>query len=566
MSDTSSPPSSSSTSSHDGWSSKSDASSPDSAHSDEPSIPEKTTSQIKSSAGEFFFVDPKDNGKTSSQFKQKQAFLMKRYHRERKQAAIQRLKTAKAAPVEKTVVLLNRPRLQDGARHVENNVVKDQPADDAEETVSSSTWVSTTYLSQGFKDPFDSYAVSITDSMHRYLNHFRIHGVGAAYPLNVTMMGQYLWRNIVTIPALVNIFCFFSARHVAMVESKAHGETQSVQTSIKSSFQYRGNVLKYLNDLMGDQDKAVAETTIYAIASFVTIESSMGNIDAVIAHQTGLRRIVRLLGGVEALPHMTLSKLYQCDVKGAVLRNTQPIFPMSTRFRSEICHETDIFQPNRPLPTPPALKDLGSRFTSAFWFASLDRRMRAYIKIVRRLTIYFENASLHPELGGLTDNDIFVVTEHQLLSLTFSTEKEKRLNEPLRLCLLLYLNLRIWHLQGLPILDSVVVSLQEHLASDLLYLHSVAPELTFWMLFMGGMASVGRGGTLHPWFLAQLLETKEFLGVGDWDQARGILTGFFYTEQPGVPSAEDLWIEALVAKQYEYLVPGGGKVGQVVST
>jgi hypothetical protein len=57
-----------------------------------------------------------------------------------------------------------------------------------------------------------------------------------------------------------------------MVESKAHGETSSVQTSIKSSFQYRGNVLKYLNDLMRDQDKAVAETTIYAIASFVTIE------------------------------------------------------------------------------------------------------------------------------------------------------------------------------------------------------------------------------------------------------------------------------------------------------
>jgi hypothetical protein len=41
------------------------------------------------------------------------------------------------------------------------------------------------------------------------------------------------------------------------------------------------------------------------------VQSSMGNIDAVIAHQTGLKRIVRLLGGVEALPHMTLSKLYQ---------------------------------------------------------------------------------------------------------------------------------------------------------------------------------------------------------------------------------------------------------------
>jgi hypothetical protein len=54
--------------------------------------------------------------------------------------------------------------------------------------------------------------------------------------------------------------------------------------------------------------------------------------------------------------------------------------------------------------------------------------------------------------------------------------------------------------------------------------------------------------------------------VRDWDQVRGILTGFFYTEQPGVPGAEDLWIEALVAKQYAYLVPGGGCLGQVLST
>ncbi|CEL10456.1 hypothetical protein ASPCAL13575 [Aspergillus calidoustus] len=555
MSDISSPPSSSTYSSQDGWSSKSEASSPDSAYSDQPSIPEKPTPECDSQPAEFFFVDPKDNGKTSSQFKQKQAFLMKRYHRERKQAAIQRLKTAKSDPSEKRVVLLNRPTLQP-ARQNKNKDLEERPSGDDEESVPSSSWVSTTYLSQGFKDPFDSYAVSMTDSMHRYLNHFRIHGVGAAYPLNVTMMGQYLWRNIVTIPALVNIFCFFSARHVAMIESKAHGETQSVQTSIKSSFQFRGNVLKYLNDLMRDPDNAVAETTIYAIASFVTIESSMGNVEAVMAHQTGLRRIVRLLGGVDALPHMTLSKLYQCDVKSAVLRNTQPIFPMSARFRSEICHESDIFQTNRPLPTPPALKDLGSRFTSSFWFASLDRRMRASIKIVRRLIIYFENASLHPELGVLTDNDIFVVTEHQLLSLTFSTADERRLNEPLRLCLLLYLNLRVWHLQGLPILDSVVVSLQEHLASELLYLHSVAPELTLWMLFMGGMASGGRGGTLHPWFLAQLLETGEFLGVRDWSEAMGIFAGFFYTDQPGVPSAEDLWIEALTAKQYSYLAPG----------
>jgi hypothetical protein len=188
MSDTSSPSSSFSASSHDGWSSRSDASSPDSTYSDQASVPGKTTSEIESQAGEFFFVDPMENGKISSQFKQKQAFLMKRYHRERKQAAIQRLKSAKAAPVGKTIVLLNRSRIQDGARYNSNNVVEDQPADDAEETVSSSSWVSTAYLSQGFKDPFDTYAVSMTDSMHRYLNHcmWNIHLTTLALSIEIT--------------------------------------------------------------------------------------------------------------------------------------------------------------------------------------------------------------------------------------------------------------------------------------------------------------------------------------------------------------------------------------------
>ncbi|KAJ0413614.1 hypothetical protein BJY00DRAFT_319611 [Aspergillus carlsbadensis] len=557
MADISSPASSLSNSSQDGWTSKSEASSPETAFSDPASVPGKNTPDADSATGQFFFVSPNDTGKRSAQFKQRQAFLMKRYHREKKQAAIQRLKSAKLAPPsEKSILLLNRPALK-ALGHATHNNPDERPINEVEEAASSSAWVTTTYLSQGFKDPFDCYAVPMTDSMHRYLDHFRIHGVGAAYPLNVTLMGQYLWRNIVTIPALVNIFCFFGARHTAMVKSKAQATADSVQTSINSSFQYRGNVLKYLNDLMRDPDSAVAETTIYAIASFVTIESSMGNVEAVEAHQNGLKRIVRLLGGVETLPHMTLSKLYQSDVKGAVLRNKPPIFPMSARFRSEICNQSDIFQPNRTLPPPPpALKDLGSRFTTSSWFSSLDRRLRACVNIFRRLIIYFENATLHPELGMLTDNDIFVVTEHQLLSLRFLADDEKRLNEPLRLCLLLYLNLRVWHLQGLPILDSVVVSLQEHLAAELLYLHSVAPEITLWMLFIGGMASSGRGGTLHPWFVAQLLETREFLGIRHWSEAREILAGFFYTDQPGVAGAEDLWNEALMAKEGSVIAPG----------
>lgn len=65
-----------------------------------------------------------------------------------------------------------------------------------------------------------------------------------------------------------------------MLESKAHGTSESVQMSISSSFQSRGNVLKFLNDVMGDPTNAIAETIIYATASFVTIEVCISYLDS----------------------------------------------------------------------------------------------------------------------------------------------------------------------------------------------------------------------------------------------------------------------------------------------
>jgi hypothetical protein len=169
--------------------------------------------------------------------------------------------------------------------------------------------------------------------------------------------------------------------------------------------------------------------------------------------------------------------------------------------------------------------------------------MRASIEIFRRLIPYFESANRHPELGTPTDNDLLVVTEHQLHSLSFIPE-DHNLNEPLRLSLIIYLNIRVWHLQNLPIMCCLAGPLRHILTRHLFSFQAIAPDLILWMLFLGGMAS--RGDELHSWFVIQLAQIASQLGVKDWKQARVILGEFFYTDQPGQTGAEDLWDEILL--------------------
>ncbi|KAJ4222578.1 hypothetical protein NW757_014413 [Fusarium falciforme] len=82
---------------------------------------------------------------------------------------------------------------------------------------------------------------------------------------------------------------------------------------MRDSLHLRGNTLKTLNDLLQDPTKAVAESTTLIVASLVAIEAVDANFGALEAHTKGLKRLIHLMGGIDALDHMTLSKIYQYD-------------------------------------------------------------------------------------------------------------------------------------------------------------------------------------------------------------------------------------------------------------
>ncbi|KAF9784171.1 hypothetical protein IL306_008263, partial [Fusarium sp. DS 682] len=371
----------------------------------------------------FLFIDAQaDNAKDSTVSKQKQAFLLKRYHREKKQASIDRLKAPK--PPSKLLPLLgylgpNHSAPENDKEHQEPENLHACPKQRA---MRSEMWSLKAYLSQGYVDPFSSYAVLMTDSMNMYFHHL-------------------------------------------------------IKKTMRDSLHLRGNTLKTLNDLLQDPTKAVAESTTLIVASLVAIEAVDANFEALEAHTKGLKRLIHLMGGLDALDHMTLSKIYQSAVKSAALKNSRPVFPMLAKFRSEILQESKVFQPGNHFKVPLALVPLGGRFTDAPWYKDLHPTMQAFIEVFRRLILYFEIATMQPEVVMPTDNDLFLVVEHQLLSISYTPEGDD-LNEPLRLSLLIYLNLRVWHFQTFPFMRYMVEALKQSLAPKLSHFQAAAPDLS----------------------------------------------------------------------------------------
>ncbi|KAL4865316.1 hypothetical protein BDV12DRAFT_188271 [Aspergillus spectabilis] len=571
-------------------SSDSARSSPFSDHSFSPELPYRTTTTpVADTQKTFLFIDSQaDIPENQALKKTKQTFLLKNYNRRKRQAAIDRLKLSKPSP--STRLRIEHPSASDPSNpeHSTSTGGEDHVYQHASESIESiaqnaatmsEMWSIRADVSQGYTDPFSSYGVDLTNSINLYLHHFRSRTMPACYPLDSTRMSMWWWQKATTQPALLRAFLFLAAGHQATLESASGISSRVVQKSMRDCLYLRGDTLKTLNNIMQDPVRAVAESTALAVASLVTIEAVNANFTALDAHFKGLKRLIHLTGGLEPLDHMYLSKLYQCDVKNAALHNSQPIFPIVPRWRTEILQHSRVFEitGHKELKTPKALITLGLSIFNAPWYTHLDLTMQSLLRIFSRVIIYYETVILSPALVMPADNDLFILFEHQLLSTaypaddtttanTIPTQNPKQkyhpLNEPLRLALLVYLNVRIWHLQPFAFMQHITESLKQSLLTHTCIpkLQSTSPELLFWILFIGGLAS--QGYTTHYWFVNHLIEVTRYLAVEGLDEARWVLGGFFYTEQPEERKAEEaLWNEVLAREAYRSIAPKPQLVG-----
>jgi hypothetical protein len=184
---------SSASSSPSGWSTASDPSSPESAVSYSSSsvsqaqtqtqtqpLPHRAkTARSQAKSKTFLWIDSQaDDGKGSTVRKQKQAFVVKKIHEERKKASIERLKATKPPPPVpgKPTPSLAAERsesiqgaITDGS---EGQDEEDIPRPSPEEAIAmAEAWSLMPYLSQGFKDPFNCYSIDMTSTMHMYLDY-----------------------------------------------------------------------------------------------------------------------------------------------------------------------------------------------------------------------------------------------------------------------------------------------------------------------------------------------------------------------------------------------------------
>ncbi|KAL3459582.1 hypothetical protein BJX64DRAFT_279095 [Aspergillus heterothallicus] len=523
-------------------------------------------------APDFLFVDyQEDKPDNRAIDKQKRVFAQRTHQRKKRQAAVERLKTS--THVFRQRLPLAYKSAADGAGRVVRG--DNQGGRDGEDTEPATAGADGTryfmqvalmkeflfqkpHLGQGFTDPFGTTAVPMNEFMNSYFHHLRNFTITQSYPLDTSRMSVWWWQKALAVPAIQLALLVSAASHQTAMNSLYNAPSQYLTRSIGEFYRLRGDTIKTLNGLLCNPGP-VAESTILIVAALRAIEAISGNFEGAAAHTKGLYSLIHLNGGLEALDHMTLSKIYHADIMCSVLTDTAPALPLTTRWRGEIRQEAHVFhsthdivaQLNNKPQIAAQLSVLGTSFFQAPWYTALDDSMKTFLRVSQRLIQYYEVAHLRPSIIVPTDNDLFVLLEHQLMSIRYpptvsDPSAPSLLNEPLRITLFIYLNMRIWHFQHFPVMQFMVSSLQNSLIVQISFevpaisqIIKTAPDALFWILVIGGMASQGHDS--HAWFVDHLADVSRYLGIREWSTARDVLSGFFYTEQPEEPGGDELW-------------------------
>ncbi|KAL3481542.1 hypothetical protein BJX99DRAFT_243560 [Aspergillus californicus] len=420
----------------------------------------------------------------------------------------------------------------------------------------------TTYPSQHYGNPFSSASMTMTATLSMYLHHYRVHVITSSYRSDAAR-GQNWWlQKVISSPALLQTCAFMAAGHKASLEASQGVSSQIIQKSVKDSIYYRIKSIQALNEALQDPVTAAAESTVLLVNALVTMEALNADFQALQPHIEGLITLIALMGGINTFDHSMLSALYQANIFVAALYNSTPLLPMLDSYSHKVLQESNLFEEDiqYACEVPTAIAYLGARFSKANapWYEELHSTMKSLLEMFRRLIQHLELGTLFPTLIPPTDNDLFVIIQHHMLSLNYKPNTYT-LNEPLRLSLLLYLYIRVVRFGNLPLVNQIVEHLKQSLGSPIAftYFQVIAPDLLFWILFMGGLAS--QGYSSHAWFVEHLVEVARGLGVEQWSrQARPLLGEFFYADQAGQSAGEDLWREVvgLVVDSSETWVSG----------
>ncbi|KAL3470432.1 hypothetical protein BJX99DRAFT_264239 [Aspergillus californicus] len=439
-----------------------------------------------SNAGKFMWVDRDKKSQDRDAFNAKQSFIRARYHRRKRETQLQNLKSSM-----RPFPTLSRLALpQEKAPLAPPLVVGQSPQ-------------------LGVVDSVLSVSLHTDQNVNLYFYHFQAHCSKSYLPL-FSDKTTWLLRTALSQPALLQIILSMSAFHRANGLLLRDANPRIVQRSANDALEQRGKGIRSLQQALAEQGELCSEGILMAVAHIIYIEGAEGNVGAVDAHMSGLKKIIDLLGGFDNLDYQMMTMVYCCDlVKGLIESPLE--FYISPKWECKVRQESVFLKDSDDCTT----SLLGSRFFNSAWSRNLHPGLKPVIQSFQKAIPVYESQRDGLSAGSIpSEHDYLVLFGHQLCSLGRDSPLDP-FQETLRLAIQVYTVIRMWNFKGMPCAEHTVSMLRRSLEKSFPAIQHMAPDLLFWILFMGGLGTNKRD--CYAWFLDHLSETARLLHIDDWD-------------------------------------------------
>ena len=221
-----------------------------------------------------------------------------------------------------------------------------------------------------------------------------------------------------------------------------------------------------------------------------------------------------------------------------LLKRAPPAFDLSARWVRKIQTEC-AFMTTCSLPS----SALGRQFFTSPWSQDFPTELRSIIEAFRQMIPLYESIAESDLRSSPYQNDHLLLLVHRLYSLPYICSLTP-LQDITRLAVLLYAVIRIWTFEGKPCIEVLLQTLQQGFEKTFTLLEDIAPDLLFWILFLGVLAA--RGLPSRGWFLEKARRSAERLGLKTWDDAARVLEQFFFARRPNGETAKALWHSEII--------------------
>ncbi|KAL4886862.1 hypothetical protein BJY04DRAFT_43236 [Aspergillus karnatakaensis] len=396
-------------------------------------------------------------------------------------------------------------------------------------------------------DPFSSMKIPLTHRTNAHFQHFMVHTVKCCWPFQPELLGLWCGKQATSQPAIFYGILSMSASHRFHLDTNSpYGNQWRVQ-----ALEFRSKMILDVQTTVNRIEASNAEFAATMIAWLISGEASNANVPEMDIHMAGLQRLIQFAGGFDSLDMSTISFLIGVDILWAAVKCTAPSLPLPSKYLTYALNHPILTIYDSDLSDAEitgSLKHrmsqtLGSRFLDAPWSTHLDRPLKVAIWNFCTLITHYETDRIRPaheRIVSYTDNNPWSVSQRHILTLSYDNLGPTDINEPLRRSMLAYSMARYCSFGAFPCMDLVAGTLREALEPRIAVFYSVAPDLLFWILFVGALTA--RPISEHyQWYCAGLAGVASGLGLVAWRDARPVLEQFLYVHRLSDRSVDRVW-------------------------